>query len=62
MKTSFKTWVLRIGLGCFVDVNICVMKYYFYLVTSYSPSLKSNSTQILRPQKGNSGVSFNDTH
>ena len=61
MKTSFKTRVLRIGLGCFVDVNICVMKY-FYLVTSYSPSLKSDSTQILRPQKGNSGVSFNDTH
>ena len=27
MKTSFETRVSRMGIGCFVDVNICVMKY-----------------------------------
>jgi len=32
-------------------------KSIFYLVSSYSPK----STEMIRPQKGNSGVSFNDT-
>ena len=55
MKTSFCS---------VVDINIFVIKYYFYLVSLYSPffeSLRSKSTQILKRQKGNSGVSFNDT-
>ena len=29
MKTSFKTGVLRMGIGSFVDINILVMKYLF---------------------------------
>jgi len=33
MKTSFKTRVLRMGLGSFVDINIFVMKYYLILVS-----------------------------
>ena len=60
MKTSFETRVSRMGLGSFVDINIIVLKYYLILVFSYSiffNSLKSKSTKMLRPQKGNSGVS-----
>ena len=52
------------GLGSFVDINIFAMKYYLILVSLYFPffkSLKSKSTQLLRSQKGNSGVSFKDT-
>ena len=30
MKTSFKTRVSRMGLGSFVNINIFVMKYYFF--------------------------------
>ena len=30
MKTSFKTRVLRMGLGSFVDISIFAMKYYFF--------------------------------
>ena len=33
MKTSFETWVLRMGLSSFVDINIFVMKYYLILVS-----------------------------
>ena len=29
LKTSFRTRVSRMGLDSFVDINICVMKYYF---------------------------------
>ena len=64
MKTSFETRVSRMGLGSFVDINIFVMKYFFYLVSSHFPFLSNLLNQIykmLRPQKGNSGVSFNDT-
>jgi len=64
MKTSFGTRVSRMGLTSFVDINIFVMKYYFILfllILHFFKSLKSKSTQKLRPQKGNSGVSFNDT-
>ena len=32
MKTSFKTRVSRMGLGSFVNINILVMKYYFFQV------------------------------
>ena len=30
MKTSFKTQVSQMGLGSFVNINIFVMKYYFF--------------------------------
>ena len=60
MKTSFETLVSQMGLGSFVDINIFVMKYYFILVSSYSPFLKnflkSKSTKMLRRQKGNFGL------
>ena len=64
MKTSFKTRVLQMGLGSFVNINIFVIKHYFFTLFIFSiffESLKSKSTQISRPQKGNSGLSFNDT-
>ena len=64
MKTSFKPRVLRMGLGGFVDINILVIKYFsfgFFTFFIFVESLKSKSTQMLRPQEGNSGVSFNDT-
>ena len=64
MKTSFKTRVLRMGFGSFVGINILVIKYFLFGFFTFSicvKSLKSKSTKILRPQKGNSGVSFNDT-
>ena len=64
MKTIFKTRVSRMGLGIFVNISIFVMKYYFFqfvYILHFFESLKSKSTQNLRPQKGNSGVSFNDT-
>ena len=49
--------------------QFCRYRYFcfeilYYLVSSYFTiffeSLKSKSTQIIRPKKGNSGVSFND--
>jgi len=52
------------GLGSFMNINIFVIKYYFFhliYILHFFESLKSKSTQMLRPQKGNSGVSFNDT-
>ena len=51
------------GLGIFVNISIFVMKYYLFLfvyILHFFESLKSKSTEILRPQKGNSGVSFNE--
>ena len=51
-------------LGSYMDIHIFVMKYYFILflhTLHFFKSLKSKPTQTLRPQKGNSGVSFNDT-
>ena len=51
------------GLGSFVNINIFVIKYYFFLVCLYI-SIFSNLLNVhkkLRPQKGNSGVLFNDT-
>ena len=61
MKTSFGTRVSQMGLGSFVDINICY-KILFYVVSSYSYFFRifaTKSTQMLKPQKGNSGVSFN---
>ena len=49
------------GLGSFVNNNIYVMKYYFIFSFFFVESLKSKSTQMLPPQKGNSRVLFNDT-
>ena len=52
------------GLGSFVDINLFVMKYYFidFLhIFHFLEPLKSKSTQMLRPQNGNLGVSFNNT-
>ena len=52
------------GLGSFVNINIFVMKYYFTqfsYILHFFKSFKSKSTQMLRPQKGNSGVLPNDT-
>ena len=37
MKPSFGTLVSRMVLGSFVDINIVVMKYYLFFVSSYSP-------------------------
>ena len=51
-------------LGSLVNINIFVMKYYFFpfvYTLHFFESLKSKPTQMLRPQKVNSGVSFNDT-
>ena len=64
MKTSFETRVSRMGLSSFVDINIFVGKYYFIKflhILHFLKFLKSKFTQLPRPQKGNSGVSFNDT-
>ena len=47
-----------------MDINIFVVKYYFIKflhILHFLKFLKSKSTQLPRPQKGNSGVSFNDT-
>ena len=60
MKTSLKTQVSRMGLGSFVNINIFVMKYYFFsffIVSIFFESLKSKYTQMLRPQKGHSAGS-----
>ena len=51
MKTSFRTRVSRMG---HVDMNIYVIKYYFFvffLFFNFFESLKSKSTEMLRPQK-----------
>ena len=37
------------------------MVFSLFIFSIFFESLKSKSTQNLRPQKGNSGVSFNDT-
>ena len=47
MKTSFGTRVSQMGLPLYLTIFI--------------KSLKSKSTQIIKPQKGNSEVSFDDT-
>jgi len=59
MTTSFETRVSQMGLGSFVDINIFVVKYYFIYflhILHFFKSLKSKSTQMLKPQKGNSRV------
>ena len=64
MKTSLNTRVSRMGVGSFVNIKIFVMKYSFFQFVYnlyFFESLKSKSKQMLGSQKGNSGVSFNDT-
>ena len=64
MKTSFGTRVSRMGLGSFVDINTFLWNnilFSFYIFSIYFEYLKLKSTQMLRPQNGNSEVSFNDT-
>jgi len=61
MKTSFKTQVLRMGLGSFVDINIFVVKYFFNWFIHILHFFRIKIYKKLRPQKGNSRVSFNDT-
>ena len=46
MKTSFKTRVLRLGLGSSVDINILVMKYLFLHILHFFRIYK-----MLRPKK-----------
>jgi len=47
MKTSFGTRVSLMGLGSFVDISIFVMKYYFILISSYSPFFSNFLNQNL---------------
>ena len=61
MKTSFKTQVLWMGLGSFVDINIFVVKYFFNWFIHILHFFRIKIYTKLRPQKGNSRVSFNDT-
>ena len=52
------------GVGSFCEYQYFYYEILFYLVSSYSPFfryLKSKSTRILRHQKDNSGVKFNNT-
>ena len=52
------------GVRQFCGYQYLSYEILFYLVSEYSPFfqfLKSKSTQMLRPQKGNFGVSFNNT-
>ena len=49
MKTSFKTWALRMGLGSFVDINILVFSFFIFSI--FVESHKSKSTQMLDPKK-----------
>ena len=53
------------GCGSFVNINIFVLKYYFirfiHILHFFRHILNQICTQMLRPQRGNSGVSFNNT-
>ena len=63
-ENQFRTRVSRMSLSSFVDINIFVLKYYvfqFLYILHFVESLKSKSSQMLTPQKGNWMVSFNDT-
>ena len=60
MKTSIR---IR-GLDSSMEINIFIMKYNFFsffIFSIFFESLHSKSTQLLRPPKGSSEVSFNDT-
>ena len=61
MKTSFKTRVLRMRLGSFVDINILVMKYLFLHILHFFRISQIKIYKMLRPQKRYSRVLLNDT-
>ena len=64
MKTSFRTRVLRMGLGSFVDIDFCY-EILLYLVSLHSPIfsnlLDQNLQKFKTPKRNLDGVSFNDT-
>ena len=49
------------GLSSFVDIDIFVMKYLFLPILHFSRISQIKIYKMLRPQKGNSKVSLNDT-
>ena len=49
------------GLSSFVDIDIFVMKYLFLPILHFSRISQIKIYKMLRPQKGNSRVSLNDT-
>ena len=55
LKTSFKTWVSRMGLGRVVNINIFVMKYYFiqfvYILNFFSNLLNQNLQSVKTPKR-----------
>ena len=51
MKTSFKTGVLRMGIGSFVDINILVMKYLFLHILHFFRISQIKIYKMLRPKK-----------
>ena len=58
-ENHFKPRVSRMGLSSFVNFNIFLMKFYFFqyvYILLFFESLKSKSTQMLKPQKENSGA------
>ena len=65
MKTFFRTQVSQMGCGSFVNINIFVLKYYFirfiHILHFFPALLNQICTQMSRTQRGNSGVSFNNT-
>ena len=53
-ENQFRTRVSRMSLSSFVDINIFVLKYYvfqFLYILHFFESLKSKSSQMLRPPK-----------
>ena len=60
MKISFRTRVSRMRFASFVDINIFVLLsiilFSFFIFSIFFESFESKSTQMLRPQKENSGV------
>ena len=64
MKTSFRTRVLRMGLGSFVDIDFCyeILLYLFFLHSPiFSNLLDQNLQKFKTPKRKLAGVSFKDT-
>ena len=51
MKTRFKTRVLRMGLGSFVDINILVIKYLFLHILHFFSNLSNQNLQNVKTPK-----------
>ena len=61
IKTSFKTRVSQMGLGSFVNINVFVLKNHFFqfvYILNFFESLKSKSTQMLKPKKKENAILF----